>query len=80
MPALVKAPRRNICHLVADGERATACGLVRVSDMHLRLFAVREIPPHCTLCKHCERAGVEAGQSISHVHAPNAPHVRPRNA
>ena len=56
MSALVRSPRNNVCHLVEDGERRTACGLMRVNDAHLRLFAVEEIPPRHTLCKHCERA------------------------
>jgi hypothetical protein len=79
MYEIVRSPRKNVCHLVAAGESRTACGLVRVNDMHLRLFAVRELLPHYTLCKHCEKAG-GAGRFISPGRSPNAQSTRPRNA
>jgi hypothetical protein len=78
MSALVRSPRNTVCHLVEDGERRTACGLMRVNRAHLRVFAVKEIPPRHTLCKHCERTGGDAVDS--HARAASVRHIEQGNA
>ena len=59
MRTLIRKGNKNICHILEDGARITACGLIRVNAIRLGLHTVEVMLPPYSLCKHCERISQE---------------------